>query len=658
MNNLKLVRLDIQNFKGIESMNVLLDGNNAVIKGENGTGKTSVFDAFTFLLFGKDSQNKSNFEVKPLDKNGNVKANSLDVDIMGMFELDGQTVTLQRIMKENWTKKRGALEKTLTGHTTTFYINSVKKKKTEFEAYVSEIISSDVFQLITNPLYFNEHIDQKRRRNILLDIAGDIDPYDVTGENEEMQAFIQHLDGENINDYHSRKDERRKEITKEKDGLDARIDELTLSLPKDKQSREQIEREIKEIEDQKQALQEKVHNLKNGGGTAEKKKELSDIEYHLAEIKNNSKMSDLQQVYEWRAKRQEINSNINILSDNITQNDDKITEYQKAVKDAEHRVQQYRDEFKRKRNEEMEYTKGEDCPACGQPLPEEQIKEAEEKATRLFNERKASEQENIQQSAKSEKDKITRMQDNISKMGHKNDEQQKEIDRLTKKVKEIEGKIEHSNQEGNVEESQTYQDKLAERERVKQEIETLQNTVSGSVSPLQNEITELDNQKTEKQQALSDLQASERTQNRIDELRGKEKEIAREHEQIMYELAMIQDIKRRKVELLEGKINDQFDITEFKLFEETLNGDMKDVCKATLNGVPYEAGLNTAGRVNVGIDIIQALQRYYGIATAIFIDNAESVLNLKENGAQTIRLQVEDDQPELNIEISENKKSA
>ncbi len=63
MKTIRLKQLKINNFKGIKALKLDFgtDGNNTIY-GANGSGKTTVFDSFTWLLFGKDSQGKSDFE--------------------------------------------------------------------------------------------------------------------------------------------------------------------------------------------------------------------------------------------------------------------------------------------------------------------------------------------------------------------------------------------------------------------------------------------------------------------------------------------------------------------------------------------------------------------------------------------------------------------
>lgn len=69
MKKIKLLSMHIQNFKGCKDRKIEF-GDKTRIFGANATGKTTVFDSFTWLLFGKDSLGSTDFDVRPLDADG------------------------------------------------------------------------------------------------------------------------------------------------------------------------------------------------------------------------------------------------------------------------------------------------------------------------------------------------------------------------------------------------------------------------------------------------------------------------------------------------------------------------------------------------------------------------------------------------------------
>ena len=181
MKKITLKQLVLTNFKGIKYLNIDFDPITTVISGENGTGKTTVYDAFNFLLFGKDSSDRKDFNIKTLDKDNN-PIHKLNHEVTGVFDVDESTQTFKRIYREKWVKQRGAEVAEMNGHETVFYFNDVPLSKSEYEAKVSALVSEDTMKLLTNPLYFNT-IKWEQRRKILMDIVGEI-------SNDEMIAKI------------------------------------------------------------------------------------------------------------------------------------------------------------------------------------------------------------------------------------------------------------------------------------------------------------------------------------------------------------------------------------------------------------------------------------------------------------------------------------
>ena len=105
----------------------------------------------------------------------------------------------------------------------------------------------------------------------------------------------------------------------------------------------------------------------------------------------------------------------------------------------------------------------------------------------------------------------------------------------------------------------------------------------------------------------------------------------------------ITQFAKAKVEHIEKRVNALFKVVRFKMFNQQLNGGETPTCEAMVNGVPY-SDLNNAGRINAGLDIINAICNFEGVYAPIFIDNAESVNELMPTTSQTIRLIVTEDE--------------
>src|SRR5690606_9499267 len=122
---IKLDQLVLRNFKGIRSFTLDASGANVNVYGDNATGKTTLFDAWNWLLFDKDSENKKEFEIKTLNTDGS-PIHNLDHEIEGTLVIDGNPATLKKVYREKWTKKRGAVRAEFTGHTTEYFIDGVQ----------------------------------------------------------------------------------------------------------------------------------------------------------------------------------------------------------------------------------------------------------------------------------------------------------------------------------------------------------------------------------------------------------------------------------------------------------------------------------------------------------------------------------------------------
>ena len=115
-----LKQLMLKDFKGIKSFTINFGEKVTNVKGDNGEGKTTIFDAFNWLLFDKNSIGSKNFEIKTLDDKNNA-VHMLEHEVQGILMVDGKDVTLKKVYSETWTRKRGCESKEMTGHSTAYF---------------------------------------------------------------------------------------------------------------------------------------------------------------------------------------------------------------------------------------------------------------------------------------------------------------------------------------------------------------------------------------------------------------------------------------------------------------------------------------------------------------------------------------------------------
>src|SRR5699024_4831771 len=229
MKTIKLLNLKLTNFKGIKSFELNANGEDMKVFGENATAKTTVFDSFVWLLFGKDSQNSTQFEIKTLRDGKPV--HKLNHEVEATLLVDGQELTLKKVYKEKWTKKRGSVTESFSGHTTDYYIDGVPSKKKEYEGKISEIVDEEVFKLLTNPAHLNEQLKWQDRRKTLLEIAGDVTDEEVIASNESLAKLTEIIGKRSIDDHKKVVTAKKKEINQELDRIPIRIDEIHRGLP-------------------------------------------------------------------------------------------------------------------------------------------------------------------------------------------------------------------------------------------------------------------------------------------------------------------------------------------------------------------------------------------------------------------------------------------
>ena len=191
MKKIKLNKLRIQNFKGIKEFTLDANGSNVEIFGDNATGKTTIMDSFLWLLFNKDSMGKSNFDVIPQDSNGN-NIHRLDTVVEAELDINGAITMIKKQLSEKWVKKRDAIEQTLEGTNTSYWIDEVPTKAREYSSKINDIIDEELFQMITDPLFFNNKLHWEERRKILVDISGGVTDEEITSKDDIL--MLQNID--------------------------------------------------------------------------------------------------------------------------------------------------------------------------------------------------------------------------------------------------------------------------------------------------------------------------------------------------------------------------------------------------------------------------------------------------------------------------------
>ena len=670
MKKIELVVMKLRDFKGIKSLDVQIDGGNAKIFGDNAVGKTTVFDGFLWLLFDKDSNNKKDFAIKTLNGDGSERHN-LEHTVEGTFLVDGAAVTLKKIYKEKWTKKRGQAVAEFTGHVVEHFVDEVPMSKKDYAAKVESIVDEEVFKLLTSPTYFNEQIKWQDRRKLLLEICGDISDEDVIASNQALAKLNELLSGKTMEDMKKIIASKKKHINDELEKIPVRIDEINKMMPDTMVDIEKMRQQVAQIEVEMDELQQQKIRVKNGESVLTKQRQLQELEMKQNDLKRSYESDSLQEVHKLQVRLQEAQGNVQIIQSDINHKEafkkSKESESQQLSNDIqriESNLVQLRNEWNHHNGMQFEYEDKCECPTCKQSLPAEQVEAAREEALAQFNERKTKLLAEVsergkalsQQKAQKAERKSTVTNDllninlELETARTKLETAQKEVAKFTEKLHQAKSSV------PDVTTTDTYQAIVAQKQALQAEIQQLNEHANEAITGIDQEIIS-------KRGIISNLNSEiaqhaniEASKERIIELEDQQVKLAQEYEKLEQTTFLIEEFIRTKVEMLTDRINSKFKYARFKLFDVQINGGLNEVCETTYKGVPYDTGLNNAAKINVGLDIINTLSAHFGIQAPIFVDNAEAVTKFIDMDTQLISLVVSEKDKQLRVEV-DNKEN-
>ena len=627
---MKLSAITLNNFKGIKFINFEFDGNDASIYGDNATGKTTIFDSLCWLLFGKDSLDRADFEIKTL-VNGEPLHN-VNHEVEAIFSNDdGTGFTLKRIYHEKYSNPRGG-ETKLTGHTTDYFINEVPVKEKEYKAFINNMINEDVFKLITNPLYFNEQYSWQNRRKLLLEMCGDVDDESVINSRDNLKRLAQLLNGHTVEEQKKIVAAKKAAINKELDMIPIRIDEAVRNKPEIVSDKTKITQDIQVILNGIDELEKEKAIINNGFEATEKQSKMREINRQL-EARRSEVLSDYKK--DKRALRSNYELSLMQLKSLEAERDryyDRHNDLNRDIDLENKRIEKLQDEFNSFNNQKFDTV---NCPTCGQPYPDEKRAELET----IFNTQKSTNLEEWQKlidSAKAMKQSYMEQQDimavKVDGLTNQIVDKQKEYDNQFKDYEEL--------QEPNIEDDPAYKDLKAELFIL--ELDDGNEADDNKLLKIDTDLKELKSKKLALETELNKFKMVADIDTRIAELETQQRKLAEEKNLLDETSFLIDEFVKTKVDLLEHSINSHFEYARFKMFNVLVNGNLEECCETTYKGGPYRS-MNNAARMNAGLDIINALTKFYNVTAPVFIDNAEAVTDFIKCNSQTIKLVVDAD---------------
>lgn len=645
MKTIQLTNLKISNFKGVKSFDRNFSSR-TVISGANATGKTTLFDAFTWLLFGKNSEDKKDFGIKPLSSD-NKPVHRVDIEVQATMVVSennvpaaGDDVTLRRVMREKWVTRRGSAEEEFTGHETLYFWNDVPLSQAEYEMKVSSILGDTVqlFKLITNPFYFNS-MKWQDRRAILVNMAGEIPTPD------RFKKLLKDIGNKTLDEYRKELAAKKKKLKIELETIPARIDEVKRSKPAS-QDWKSIETEISDIEKKlKDTIEEltnsaKSYDIHNAHVVEHKRKinalksKISEFEYEASTVFNRSMNNK-------RANIDRVNGEIQMLQDFIKRDQRTVKENEDRIKNNERLMTELREEFYKVSENTFTFVMDENnmvCPTCHQSLPQSEIDNIEESAKLTWKKQQSIQLDAIRAAGLKLKEeneilhkmnlsRVTSSTDNINALLEEKETWEKA--EIISSGKVLEGNKEYHDAKAQLAELEAnpVQEVPADRNLI--DLKLRQSGYSDRISTLK--------------QTLALRDQIRNSDDREAELLRQEKEFSQQLADLEKTEFQISEYVKNQVEAVEQKVNSTFSGVQFKMFSDQINGGMVETCETLVNGVPW-TDANNAAKINSGLMIIDTLTRHYGVSAPIWCDNAESVNDVYQpEDSQLILLYVTED---------------
>ena len=658
MKRIDLQRLTLENFQG---GNFVLepDGESARIFAQNGKGKTRLFTAYTYLTTGRDSLGRSTFEIKNINADGSYDT---EATVEEVLIVDGQPLSLKKTYREKRSTVRGKAEKKFTGNETLHFVDDVPKAETEYKALVAEMIGDEeVLSLITNPSAFALMPDKKgvpgwqRQRGILLDVVGDVSDAQVIETNSDLEPLVDLLKRFTVS---KTPVEDFKKVTKasrsiaegERDKIPVQIEENRRIMPDIAGlDREQLATEVADLETKLADAKLRLTGVDNGGAIAELSKKLATLNADITKIEGEHRSAAMSKYYKLDDQVQDIKSKADQAERRAKGIREEIEAKQKGIKLLEIGLNKIDEAGRVKKAEEFQDTTEDTCPACGQSLPADRVEKAREKARADFNRKKAE----ALTSLRKEWDDSLALQDKY----------RADVEKLQNTIVPVPGQDgldELVSQRDAIKAASEDYDSIparipliGQRAELEGQIKAAREGVAGDRKAIDGEIQsfEIDLKAAkEKAQRFVDREKGEA---RIKELKAQEKTYAKQIEEAERHLYLCKLFTKTKVNMLNDRIQAKFKFVQFRLFRENITNDgIEDSCEITVNGVPYNAGLNSGARIMAGLEICDVLQEHYGIRAPVFVDDAEKFTSPIGMNCQVIELVAKADEPVLRVETA------
>lgn len=654
---IQLHELSLRNFKGIKEETIRFDGHDVIVSGANGTGKTSLFDSWLWLLFDMDSAGHKGSDAVKTTKGADF-AHFLTHEVSAAISIDGRMFVIRKTLEEKWVKPRGQEKQEFSGNVASYWVDQVPKQKKDFDQFVDTLVPVELFKILSDPLYFSTELHYKVRLAMLVEMCGGITEREIADVDPALNALLDKVEGKTLDDYKKMIQEQRRRLDTDIQGAQTRIDEQNRTLSQaSAQDYSNTEAEsglalctagLRQIETQELNTKEAIKPLL---AAQEKLARLKAQREELIVSLVDKANADYRQLDE---KIQDEASNLRKITRSISDIEGDTTTCQETIAHLEGANNRLRAEIKEinalarelAAREIVRVVTEDECPTCGQKLPDDEIDRQIRQTTERFNADKEREEsklkaryDQINAEGKANAGKIDKLKSAIISNQSDLEEFKRDFSAAQSLVDDLNDKKLHYRRV-----LPTDVARYSEVEIIDAEITNLQVDISRPAAETSSE--DFARRKADIQAEIDKCRkviyahdAETKTRERIQELETEVKTKAAAKSILDGDLYQLDRFVIARTQMLENKINRLFTRVSFKFFKEQVNGGIEETCEAVVGETTFGKA-NTASQVNAGLDIIGAISRHKDIRVPVFCDRLESINDLLQIDSQQISLLV------------------
>lgn len=641
----KIKSIRIENFKGCRQAEYTF-ADNTKVSGANATGKTTIFDGVWWCLFNKDSLGNEKFSIRPLDADGK-QINNVEIKVSIIFDVNGREMEFTKIQKQKWVKRRSSDVTELQGNENLYEIDGYPKTERDYKSAISDLVSEDVFKMLTSPTYFTS-LKWKEQRDILMRFVADVNDYDLASGEERFAPLLDELmKAPSTDDIKAKYQKMLTEWKRKQAEIPVRIDEAEKS---------KVDIDVAELELGKKAVQELIKSNKSKqADVSAQHKEYADLQNSIMDLQ--FKLGDLEREAntELTHERSTISANIGNLRSNEYSSQGVLSDLRRVLNSLTKRIESNQSEIAKQRDKWTEETNrafDENslvCLYCKQEYPADK----KEQLRADFDTHKSNLLRAITEQGNALKKQIVLDKAEVEKIKKEIEAEETKLSEIQKQIADAEktlAELPTSVDATQTDEYKEIQKQIAEK---KQEMQKF-SSADGVRRELESESRELNAQLLEIERRIAKAEQNNEIDERIAELQAEQREVAQrvaDQEKMIY---LLEEFIRYKMDKVSADINSKFEGINFKLFDMQINGGMKETCECTVAGVPY-GSLNNGHRIIAGLQIIKALQGLYEVQMPVFVDNAEAISegNMPQMECQLVLLKVSEDK-ELRVVTEDN----